>query len=66
MNTKSNSIGINKWSKDQSVEMAGQSGESESRITGWVRADGARAIETNGDPVFESEEGFEEAWSSLS
>lgn len=61
-----NSIGINNWSKGQCVEMAGHSGEGESRIIGWVRADGARAIETNGDPVFESEDGFEEAWSSLS
>lgn len=61
-----NSIGINKWANGQSIECAGSSGEGDSKITGWVRADGARAIETNGDPVFESEDGFEEAWSSLS
>lgn len=62
----SQSIGINKWSNGQTLAKIGESGEGDNRIIGWERVDGMRAIETNGDPVFEGQDGFGEAWSLLS
>lgn len=61
MNT-SNSIGINKWAAGQQLAQVWARGEGDRQTIGWERSDGERAIETNGDPVFEGEEGFEEAW----
>lgn len=59
------SMGINKWSGGQRIFKIGESGEGDSRMVAWVRADGARAIETNGDPQFEWEDGFDEAWEKI-
>ena len=53
------SIEIEKWAGGEAVE---ESWRSTSELAGWTRADGARAIETNGDPVFEEDEGFEDLW----
>lgn len=58
----STSIGIRKWAGDQAIETVWTSGDGDRRCIGWVRWDGARAIETNGDPSFEGCDGFEEAW----
>ena len=62
MNEKTNSIGISKWASDQSIEQVWESGTGDNRIIGWEREDGERSIETNGDPVFEFESGFDEIW----
>lgn len=59
---KTESIGIQKWAGGQTISRIWQNGEGDWRMIGWQRADGARAIETNGDPAFEHEPGFEEAW----
>lgn len=59
-----NSIGIQKWAANQNVEQVWVTGEGDNQLVGWLRADGARAIETNADPVFDTEEGFEEMWSA--
>ena len=61
MNT-SNSIGINKWAAGQQLAQVWARGEGDRQTIGWERSDGERAIETNGDPVFAGESGFEEAW----
>lgn len=60
------SIGIYKWAHPVTAELLWESGVGDSRIRGWQRADGARAIETNGDPVFEGENGFAEVWNKYS
>jgi len=39
----------------------GSSGTSDSSITLWQDVDGEQAIETNGDPVFPGEYGFDQA-----
>jgi hypothetical protein len=57
-NSKCRSVGIRAWAAEQALEIEWASGE----IRGWSRRDGERAIETNGDPVFESDDGFEAAW----
>lgn len=62
MNAQSNSIGINKWSSESERHKVWELGEGDQRLIGWERADGQRAIETNGDVVFESEGGFHECW----
>lgn len=61
MNT-SQSIGINKWAKGHSLEQVWARGEADEKTIGWQRSDGERAIETNGDPVFPGESGFEVSW----
>lgn len=53
-----NSIGVRKWSAGKTIEQAWRNGE----LIGWKRADGARIIETNGDPIEEEDEGFNEVW----
>jgi len=60
-----NSIGINKWSGGQRIFKVGESGDGDSRMVAWVRADGARAIDTNGDPDFEWSDEFDAAWEKL-
>lgn len=60
-----NSIGINKWSGGQRIFKVGESGDGASLMVAWVRADGARAIETNGDPNFEGSEEFDAAWKTI-
>lgn len=65
MNTnQTNSIGISKWANGMEIEKVWESGEGDNRMIGWERSDGARAIETNGDPAFEGEEGFATGWSA--
>lgn len=61
---QTNSIGISKWAGEQAIECTWSVGEGDARLTGWTRADGERAIETNGDPVFEGDDGFEDAWAA--
>lgn len=65
---KSNSIGINKWAGGKDLELVwvrtDGSGNADNTLRGWLRSDGARAIETNGDPCFEHEAGFDLAWNS--
>lgn len=39
-----------------------ESGTGDARRIGWMFADGTRAIETNGDPVWDHEDGFADAW----
>ena len=56
------SIGIYKWAHPATAELAWETGVGDARLRGWERADGARAIETNGDPLFEGEAGFDETW----
>ena len=63
-NEKTNSIGINKWAGNQGIELVWATGDGDGAWSLWKREDGARAIATNGDPVFEGEDGFEEAWIS--
>lgn len=60
-----NSIGINKWSGGQRIFKVGESGEGEARMVAWVRSDGARAIETNGDPEFEGSDVFDLEWEKI-
>ena len=62
-NTQTTSIGITLWACGQGIEQVWSRGEGDARLIGWERADGQRAIETNGQPVFDGEDGFEEAWS---
>lgn len=59
------SIGINRWSHGQKLTRLWSRGAGDARLTGWQREDGQLAIETNGEPIFESEDGFEEAWSAV-
>ena len=56
------SIGITKWAGEQSVEICWGHRRDDSGTAGYRRADGWRAIATNGDLVFEDEDGFTEAW----
>ena len=66
MNTtteQTTSIGITLWASGQGIEQVWSRGEGDARLIGWERADGQRAIETNGQPVFDGEDGFEAAWS---
>lgn len=62
---KSNSIGINKWAGEMTIAEIGRVGSGDDLLIAWQRSDGERAIETNGDPVFEWYGGFEEAWDSF-
>lgn len=55
----SRSIAIIRWAAGQELTEVWRAGPE---TIGWQRADGERAIETNADPVFESDEGFAEAW----
>jgi hypothetical protein len=56
------SVAIRKWAGGQRVELVWQRGEADQQRTGWRRADGYRAIETNGDPIWEDDDGMSEAW----
>jgi len=60
-----NSIGIQRWAAHQGAEIVWENGIGDARIVGWRRDDGERAIETNGDPVFDGE-GFDELWNNNS
>jgi hypothetical protein len=59
------STGISAWIDDQDARVAWERGEGDARQVGWIRDDGARAIETNGDPIGEDDDGFEAAWEGL-
>ena len=63
-NPQTNSIGIRNWSEGQELTEVFFIGLGDSRLIGWKRHDGARAIETNGDPIFEGGEDFETMWES--
>lgn len=58
------SSGITAWAGGMAIEDEWTTGSGDARLTGWVRADGARAIETNGDPVFDGDDGFVDAWAA--
>ena len=60
--TKSNSIGINKWAAGHRIIKIARYGYGDAQEIAWLRDDGARAIETNGDPAFEWESGFDSEW----
>lgn len=55
------SIGIKNWAGRQAIARVWGAG-GDSRLVGWQRADGSRAIETNGDPCFEDTPHFSELW----
>lgn len=57
-----NSIGIKKWAAGYHALEVWTFGEGDARLVGWLRDDGVRAIETNADPCFEYEPGFDELW----
>lgn len=57
----SRSIAITKWAG--ALELT-EVWRADSETAGWERADGYRVIETNGDPVWEHDIGFAEAWES--
>lgn len=50
------------WVADLGFDIAWERGSGDAKRTGIVRGDGERVIVTNGDPVWESDEGFAEAW----
>lgn len=50
------------WVADLGFEVAWEHGTGDARLTGVVRGDGERCIVTNGDPVFEGDVRFAEAW----
>ena len=60
--TKSNSIGINKWAAGHRIIEVARYGYGDAQEIAWLRDDAARAIETNGDPAFEWEPGFDSEW----
>ena len=60
------SIGIYKWAHPITAELVWESGVGDSRLRGWERADGSRAIETNGDPFFEGFGEFDDMWNAQS
>jgi len=57
-----NSIGINKYFDDQTSKAIWSTGEGDNRVTLWRAADGKQAIETNGDPILDSDP---EWWTAL-
>lgn len=58
---ESGSIGIRKhFDPNMELTRIGSAGSGDSEITLWQDRMGHEAIETNGDPVFEGEDGFEE------
>jgi len=59
---KTTSIGIRQWAGEMDIWEVWSIGEGDSRLIGWRRGDGEHAIETNADPVWESDEGFQEMW----
>lgn len=58
MKTEPTSIRI---SKMKNAELVVSVGNGDSKLTLWRDQNGWEAIETNGDSLFEGEEGFEEA-----
>jgi hypothetical protein len=60
--SQSKSSGISHWASGRKIEQVWESGQADSRLVGWRRADGALAVETNGDPVFEDADGFSDLW----
>jgi hypothetical protein len=59
----SSSLGIQRWAAGSALTLRWVRGEGDARRIGWERADGYRAIETNGDPILEdSPEWSEAAW----
>jgi hypothetical protein len=57
---ESSSVGILAWAGDSALTLEW---ESSPELKGWSRdSDGARAIETNSDPIFDGDEGFAAAW----
>jgi hypothetical protein len=55
---------IREWSREAGgAQVAWESGEGDGRLVGWRGANGTRAIETNGDPLWsESDEDFDSVW----
>ena len=61
MKTEISSVGIRKFAGNLEIELVGSTGHGDSKLSLWRRDDGQEAIETNGDPVFAGENGFDEA-----
>ena len=59
---KTASLGIEDWAGQSDIVQCGSYGRGDARMIAWERDDGTRAIETNGNPIFEGETGFEESW----
>jgi hypothetical protein len=61
---------IQKWAEGSTLDLDWETGEGDARLRGWVRSDGARAIETNGDPIWSEDESldlpFEAYWEARS
>jgi hypothetical protein len=58
---------IRRWAETDTVELIWERGEGDDRLRGFRSRDtGKRAIETNGDPIWEDSEGFETAWEEQS
>lgn len=61
-----NSAGIRKaFHPCNRARNAGSIGEGDNKTTLWISQSGLEAIETNGDPVFAGEAGFEEARATI-
>ena len=56
------SIAIRKWAAGQGLELAWQQGTGDEQLTGWLRADSYRAIETNADPIWEDDDAMRDLW----
>jgi hypothetical protein len=59
---KTSSLGIEDWAGQSDIVQCGSYGRGDARMIAWERDDCTRAIETNGNPIWEGEEGFEAAW----
>lgn len=57
-----NSVGIrNAFGPHMELEILGTHGAGDSKLTLYRARTGTEVIETNGDPIFEGEQGFSEA-----
>ena len=65
MKATTTSIGIRKWAGDLMIQEQWRLGVGDSRLIGWRRIDGERAVETNADPIFPQDMSpleFEKLW----
>jgi hypothetical protein len=57
------SITIAKWAEGHELTLVLEA--EDGKVRGWMRDDGRRAIETQGDSIFEDERGFDAGWAYL-
>jgi hypothetical protein len=60
------SLSIREAAGERGARVVWERGEGDRRLVGWELTDGRRAIETNGDAVWDGDDGFREAWESRS